>query len=542
MIDPPGRLRSEKSQSMSENNSHILKSSAGPAVATLLSRILGLVRTMFEAAVIGGGVYATAWNIAFIIPNLFRRLLGEGALGTALIPIITHTEEQRGRDQVRRDLSIIFVVLSGILATIVVIVTLLAYVCRPLVTSEHGIFALHLLPFLMPYSIFICLTGVIGAILNSRQVFFLPSLGALLLNIFLIAGLGAGFAADIPHNTPDFVRFLEKLAYLVLLSGILQMLLTALLLWKKGLFPSFAAGWRNNRQVLGELWKLVLPGLIGAAAVQVSFSIDLMLASYLGEMAVPALTNTGRIIDLPIGIFAISLGTVLMSNMSNAAAKNDFSQIAKDLLFGLRHVGFVCIPMAVFFIVFREPIMRLTFLRGNFTPEQLGETMYVAIFYGAGIPAFCSLKIILPAFYARKQMTRPLCVSLLCIVVNLVLNLILMWPLRQGGIALATVISSVLNNTILIQLLRREGIHLPLRRLFIVMGRALTASAAAALIWFVYPALSRLLHLPLADDLAALLTAAAGFSLIYLVAGRILGGVELSELFSIFKSKVNHKR
>ena len=522
---------------MSTRQHRILKSSMGVAFATLLSRLLGLVRVMLEAMVLGGGAFASAWQLAFMVPNLFRRLLGEGALGTALIPVITHTEARCGLMQVRRDLSVVFAALGVLLAAIVVIFSIGARLLVPFVTTEYSRMALHLLPLLMPYALFICLIGVIGAILNSRQVFFLPALGALLLNFFLIGGLAAGFLRHLEENTDSLWPLLEKLSLLVLCSGALQLALMLWLLYHKGVFPAFRGFSLRHSRVLGELWKLVLPGLIGGAALQVSFVVDRLLAAQLGPQAVPALTYTDRIIDLPIGIFALSLGSVLMANMSRAAAHNDITTMGEDLMFGLRQVYFACVPMAVFVVVFREPLMRLMFLRGNFTTTDLAAAGSVAMFYGAGIPIFCAQKVILPAFYARKEMKKPLYVSLLCITVNIILNLILMWPLRQGGIALATLLAALLNNSLLLWLLYREGLPYRPRVLAASFARALGAALPAAGVFYLYPTLRERLTLPIVGELFAFLIILGLFCLLYLVLCRLFGGREPGEMLQIFYSR-----
>ena len=169
---------------MSQDRRKLLSSSAGVAFVTLISRILGLLRVFFEAMVLGGGAFASAWQLAFMVPNLFRRLLGEGALGTALIPLLIHIEEKEGPSQVRRDMMMIFGILGCILALIVLLIGGGAYLMRPFVESDYARIALGLLPILMPYAFFICFSGVIGSILNTRGVFVLPALGAVLLNVF----------------------------------------------------------------------------------------------------------------------------------------------------------------------------------------------------------------------------------------------------------------------------------------------------------------------------------------------------------------------
>lgn len=514
---------------MSDRHKNILKSFLGISFATLLSRLLGLARVMLESAVLGGGAIASAWQLAFMWPNLFRRLLGEGALGTALIPLITHTEATHGRDQVRADLSIIFLVLSALLALISVAISAGALLLQRVHHQEHIELALQLIPLLMPYTIFICLIGVIGAVLNTRKTFFLPALGALLLNIFLIGGLWV-----LPHE--NMPRMLRQLSVLVLFSGALQLLFMLILLWRKGVFPALTRNIFDNRKVLKELWNLTLPGLIGGSALQISFIIDRLLAASLGDQAVPALVYTDRIIDLPIGIFAISFGSVLMTNMAHSAAHNNIEEMRSDLLFGLRQVYFICVPMAFFVVFFHEPLLRLLLMRGNFTDEDLVQTSQAAIFFGAGIPAFCSLKVILPAFYARKEMRKPLYVSLGCITLNIILNLLLMGSLRQGGIALATVLASIANNGTLLWLLRKEGIRIEFKTLFITLLRAGVAAAAASLAWVLYP------YLGFFGQWIQFGLGWAIFSGIYLLVSALLRGPELHEFIQLFIRRHNKRK
>ena len=446
---------------------HLLKSSLGVAFATLASRLLGLVRVKLESLVLGGGEIASGWFLAFMIPNLVRRLLGEGALGTALIPLVAETEAQYGPDRVRRELAVIFSVLGAILALIVLFLGGGAWILGRLTAGASGFWGtermrlcLSLLPLLMPYAFFICLVGAIGAVLNYSRVFVLPALGALLLNIFLICGLGAGWYFW--QGDPALVRerLLPALSFLLLLSGAIQFALMLALLAFYGRFPKW--NWNEFRRsdAASRLFKLALPGMLGGAALQVSFLVDRLLAAQLGGQAVPSLVYVDRIIDLPIGIFALSLGTVLMAAMARSA-QHGREELSGDLAFGLRHVYFVCMPLAVLVILFHEPMLRLLCLGGNYTKLDLLAARYVAVFYGMGIPCFCSIKVILPAFYSRKIMDKPLYCSLAAISLNIVLDLVLMWPLKQGGIALATVISSLVNNTLLLYLLKREGLELP---------------------------------------------------------------------------------
>ena len=469
---------------MAKDRSQFLKSSLGVALATLASRVLGLFRVKFEALFLGGGDIASGWFLAFAIPNLFRRLLGEGALGTALMPLVAEAEKSGGEARVRRELATVFAMLGVLLAAIVVVVSGGAVLISRLTAGGTGFFAtprmricLSLLPLLMPYAFFICLVGVIGSVLNYSRVFVLPALGALLLNIFLIGGFFAGWM--LCGNDLGEVRdFLPVPAFLVLASGALQLVLMLILLKVYGRFPRWSLEAFRDREILRRLWKLALPGMIGGAALQVSFLVDRMLAILIDKRAVPALTYADRLIDLPIGIFAMSLGTVLMAAMARSAASGDHEELVGDLAFGLRHVYFVCMPLAALVVFFHEPMLRLLCLGGNYNMADLAAARSVMIFYGMGIPCFCSIKVILPAFYARKVMDKPLYSSLAAIALNITLNLILMWPLKQGGIALATVLSSLVNNTILLSMLRREGFVLPEREIIGTGARCIALSAA----------------------------------------------------------------
>lgn len=515
----------------------------------MLSRLLGLARVMLESRVLGGGAVAGAWLFAFAIPNLFRRLLGEGALGTALVPIITQTETARGQEAMRRDLSVVFAALGVVLALIVVVVAagalgMLALAERPewiaawpLLGTERVKLTLRLLPFLMPYAFFICLTGVVGAVLNTRGKFVLPALGALLLNVFLIAGLALGWRWGHPENP---VELLNVLWILVLLAGAVQLFLMLLLLWKSGCFPCFHWDAFRHSRVLGELWHLVLPGLLGASAMQISVVVDRLLALSLGPRAVPSLAYVDRLIDLPIGIFAVSLGQILMVEMSRRAAANDRAGMLEHLIFGLRFSIYLGFPMAAGVIVFREPLLRALLFGGNFRSEDLAAAMPVALWYGAGIPLFCAIKLILPMFHARKQMTVPMVVAVAAIMLNFVLNLILMQFLEQAGIALATVLSSAANNLVLLAILERQDFHLPWRRLG---WCALRAMAAITVGGAGGGACLRALQLPAGYgwELTELMIAGGVFGVLYLIVSRLLGSGEFDEILGLFRRRKDEK-
>ena len=527
---------------MSQAESKLLKNSFGVALATLASRILGLLRVRLEALALGGGQTASIWFLALMIPNLFRRLLGEGALGTALIPLIAESEKHSGISEARLHLAQVLSLLGAVLALIVVIFSGGAWICgktafyfdSEFLHSGRFLGVCELLPLLMPYAFFICLTGVIGAVLNYAGLFVRPALTALFFNLALISGLAAGVWLQL---TPE--NLLKLLAVLTPAAGLVQLLLMLWMLKICGRFPVFSKDAFRNFSMSLNVVKLATPGLIGYGVLQLSFLIDRTLAAYLGNRAVPALTYVDRIVDLPIGLFAVSLGSVLMASMTRAAAENDFEAMRSQLNFSLRHVWFICAPMAAAVIFFHTEILRVLCLGGKYTLEDLDATRLVAIFYGLGIPFFCSLKVILPAFYSRKDMKRPFYVSLLAITVNLILNLILMFPLQQGGLALATVIASLTNNTVLLALLARDGFKLNFATVISCVKSAVTAVLAALPVYFALPWLRNIFTFSTAiiNDIFILCAVGAGFCICYLFLAAVAMSVECREFFSILRRK-----
>ena len=521
-------------------HSGMLKKSLGVVFATLLSRILGLVRVRFEANVLGGAEIASGWHLAFAIPNLLRRILGEGALGNALMPLVADIDSKDGKAGVRKGLGTVFFILGIILAAIVILVAAASVALAkieffksiPLLQSERMQIVLELLPLLMPYGFFMCLVGIAGSVLNYCREFFLPALGALLLNIFLISGLAAAYFLQVN----DFHKLLKCLTLLVLLSGCIQLLLMFFLLYRNGSFPDFRgrvsfSSFKND--LIKKLFSIALPGMIGGVAVQVSFLVDRMVAVYLGAQAVPALTYVDRLIDLPIGIFAMSLGAVLMSEMSRSAAKGDMDLFVNDLQFSMRHVFFFCIPMGAGVVFFYDELMSVLCLGGRYTSSDLEAARMVAMFYGAGIPVFCLLKVIGPAFYSRKKMMVPLYASLCAIVLNIILNFILMRRLQQGGIALATVISSVVNCAILLCVLKKQSLAprmLPLAGTFI---RSLITAAGSGWITTVLVARIGFASSGWSVFLLKLIVSGSVFGLCYFGISALLRAAELKELSAI---------
>lgn len=475
---------------MSGSHSGMLKSSGGLAAAIFSSRLLGFAREVLTARIIGGGTLMTAWSLAFLLPNLFRRILGEGALGTALVPMISHSLELEGHEAARRKFSTILIWLSFLLAAITVAVSVPAYAASFFIETERVRLAFKLTPVVMPYCVFICLIGVATSLLNSLRVFFLPALASLLLNALLVACLL--FVCPWLKGSPTLL--LDALGISVLLSGALELIVMAWLLKRSDMLPAFGKSVFFDWKAIGEIWRLALPGLIGASALQISLVVDRSIACWISEYAVPALNYSDRLIYLPIGVFAVSFGTVSLAEMSLCAARKDYSTMLSHMAFSLRNLLFITFPMAAFMAALSVPIIRLVYFGGEFGERELAETSYAFMFYAYGIPAFAAVKISVSGFYARKDMRTPVIVSISCIALDIVLCLCLMLPLKQGGIALATVLCSYLNNILLLVLLQRSLGGVPWQGILRhAVALALASGAAAFPALWTYSALAKLL-------------------------------------------------
>lgn len=455
----------------------VFKSTMGLSGATFLSRVLGLIREILTAQFIGGGMLMSAWALAFTLPNLFRRILGEGALGTALIPMISHTLEKEGQDSARRKFSTIVIWLTFLLALITVLVALPALLIEPYVTTERWKMALLATPVVMPYCIMICLIGIATSLLNSLKQFFLPAMASLLLNVFLIGALL--FFCSGGRKEP--VNCLYVLSVAVLLSGLAEMVVLGWLLKKEGMLPELSGRTLWNAPAIREIWHLALPGLIGMSALQVSVICDRTIAMAIGNHAVAALYYSDRLIYLPIGIFAVAFGTVSLSLMSRLAAAGRLKTMLIMMFGSMRQLLFLTVPLAAYMICFGRELLDLLFRRGAFDTVALNESALALYWYAFGIPAFAATKVTVSGFYSRKDMKTPVLVSIFCIVLNVMISISLMDVMRQGGIALATSITAYLNNFILLYLLRKRLGRMPLKSVGYLFVQLLVISAVAAL-------------------------------------------------------------
>ncbi len=432
------------------SRNRFFSSSRNLAISTLISRILGLVREQLTAYVIGGGALMSGWTLALTWANTFRRILGEGELGKAIVPILSLSLEKEGVERARDRFSTILLWLTLLLTALAVVLGVPSWLIARTLEPGRWKTAFELFPILAPYMVFICIVGAATACANVLREFFLPSLTAILQNVVLILGL------VLVCRRYEGMTQLKAFGLAVLVAGVLEMALIFLILWRRGMMVRATRAIIRDRETLLSIWKLVLPGLLGASALQLSLQCDRLVAGFIGDYAASSLYYSERLVYLPVGIFAVSFATVANTELSRFAAAGNYDELTAMLEKTIRILLFVSIPFAAFMVCFPQNIISLFFQQGRFDETAMRETAYAFLMYSAGIPLFSVFKISSVAFTSRRDMVTPLKVSLFCISLNIVLNFALMVPLRQGGIALATIVSSLLNNTLLLTIYNRQ--------------------------------------------------------------------------------------
>jgi len=445
---------------------NILSSAGVISACILLSRILGFLRD-----VLCTGFFGPVWDafiFAFQIPNLFRRLFGEGALSAAFIPTLSHYLNQKPFSEALRFINIIITLLFGFLALLagaVILITFVLPLAAPDFVQSSKVFSplfLKLLRIMIPYLPLICLVALLQAVLNSLKHFLMPALAAVVLNICWIAG----FIAAEQINTSDENKVVI-IAWAILLGGVLEVLIQIPALWKHKITYRPAVSFSHPG--LKEVLRLMGPVIIGLAVFQVNLFIDNLIAFLLvpDSGAVSALYYGNRLMQFPFALIGISLATAVFPFLADYVAKNDIAGMFAELNKALRIALFVGLPASVGLMVLAEPIIHWSFyslpttlfhIKGiGFTLDAVARTTFVLIFYSLGIWSYGAVQITNRAFYSLKDMITPVKVGIYMVIANFILNIILVFPFRESGIALATTISSILNLVILLYVLGKKS-------------------------------------------------------------------------------------
>ncbi len=451
--------------------------------ATLLSRVLGYVRDMVIGYFFGAGMASDAFIAAFRIPNLLRRLFGEGSLSIAFVPVFTDILNHQGRAEAQRlavsSLRSLAVALTGISLLGVLIAPLLVHLLAYGFADEPEKYSLcvRLTRIMFPYLLFIGLVALCMGILNVLGHFAAPALAPTLLNIAMI-----GAVMFFSWLSPSQSTRVTGLALGVLLGGVLQLGLQLPLLIKKGIAFWHPSPWWHP--AMKQVLLLMGPALFGTAVYQINSLVICLLASLLPQGSITYLYFADRLVQFPLGLFAISLATAVLPTLSLQASQQQWGQLQATFAYALKLVFFISLPAMAGLIVLREPMVALLFKRGAFDDQAARLTAGALIYYGVGLWAFSAIRIVLSTFYALKDTKTPVVTGAVAILANTVLGVLLMGPMRHNGLALALSLASALNLALLTLALRRRLGAIGWRSIALAVSRSgVCALIMGAAVW-----------------------------------------------------------
>ena len=425
------------------------------AAATLLSRFLGMFREMVYARFMGDGWVAAAFQVAFLIPNLFRRLLGEGALTAAFVPIFKEKEKAGEKEMWQAANAVIsgLVIASAVLIALVLIGVSVALGVHEF--SAKTDLMLRLLRWMFPYMLLVCVAAVFMGMLNARGFFFIPAMGATMLNVVMIASV----LWLAPQWGPNHVLHEQifALALGVLAAGFAQAAFQVPTLLTDGFRYRWVSPWKN--ETVKRVVQQMIPGTLGVAAFQINVTLIQGIGFWLDRPEAPLIAPFNyavRLFELPQGVFGISLATFLLPTLSGFAADKNYGEFRSTLKNGMAYLIFVNLLMSILLITLAEPIIRLLFERGKFDHGATLRTAFALQCLAGSLVAYSLVNVLARAFYALGDTKTPMKISLVCLGLNLMLSLSLVWWLRQGGLGLANTISSAVNLGLLLFALKKK--------------------------------------------------------------------------------------
>jgi putative peptidoglycan lipid II flippase len=518
------------------------------SLGTLASRVLGLLRDVATAALLGlgeGGVM-DAFVVAYRVPNLLRRIFGEGALAASFLPVFAQQTERsvRGGWQL---LSVLFTWLAIGLSTLVLLGEVACFAWWRFAGGDGANAQLvGLLAVMLPYVVFICLAAQAAAALQALLAFRAPALAPILLNVVWLAAVWL----VAPRYAPDKLAQAYVIAAAVLVAGALQFGVQWLALGRLGF--RFDYDWRASRDAFWLVLRTTLPVALGLAVTQLNTLADSLVAWILssagdgaqtipwlgGDVNYPMQTGAAaaiyygeRFYQLPIGILGVAIATVIYPRLSRHAARGAISELAADLSQGLRLVTFTALPASVGMILIAQPATRLLFERGAFTAADAQRTAAMIACYASGVWAYCAIPVLVRGFYAVGHAATPARLGLIAVAMNLALNLTLIWPLAERGLAVSTAVAATVQVLLLAATFSR-GVHsLRWRELATTFLKSAVATAAMSatvvVMPLVYPVAVDGSRLQLALQVTLLV---GGGAVAYLLVARLLKTHELTML------------
>ncbi len=457
----------------------------------MLSRILGFVRDLVLARVFGADAATDAFFVAFKIPNFLRRLFAEGAFSVAFVPVLTEFRTKRTFDELRDFVDR----MAGTFGLVLLLTTLVGVLAAPVlimvfapgfIGEDEGKYplAVEMLRLTFPYLFFISLTAFAGSILNAHNRFGVPAFTPVLLNLSLI-GCALWLA-------PVLERPVVALAWGVLIAGSVQFLFQIPFLRQIRLLPRPRVAFRD-RGVM-KVMRLMVPALFGVSVSQLNLLLDTLIASFLVSGSISWLYYSDRLMEFPVGILGVALATVILPNLSRKHAEQSPEEFSDTLDWALRLMLLLGIPSAVGLMLLAGPMLTTLFYSSAFNAEDVTMATRSLMAYAPGLMAIILIKVLAPGFYAQQDTRTPVKIGIIAMVVNMGLNILLVFPLAHAGLALATSLSSALNAYLLYRGLTASGIYRPkagwtglgwrVAAAALAMGGLLVLGAGEVALWF----------------------------------------------------------
>ena len=426
---------------------------------TFLSRILGYFRDLLIARVIGAGLISDCFFVAFKLPNLFRRILGEGAMNAAFIPVVSGVRTKSGKKSADAFFSNIFSYLLVLLLAFVLILEIFMPLIITLIAPgfsdnpEKFNHSINLTRLTFPFVLFICLTSLMGAYLNTLGKFASMAVTPIILNLSLI------FTLLIFFKSENLFLISSTLSFVVSIAGIIQVI------WmyynirrnksKLSINFSFLKTFKSDKEIT-KFFKLLLPAILGNGAYQINLLIDMILASPLPDGSISFLYYADRVNQLPLGVLGIAIGTALLPVLSSQVKKNQKKEAEKSISKAIKFGILFSIPAFFGLLIFSENIISFLFFRGAFEYKDVQATSSALIALCCGLPAFIMIKILVIPFFANEDTKTPIKISLFCMLINLILNLILIREFLHVGLAISTSVSAWINFILLFYILNKN--------------------------------------------------------------------------------------
>ncbi|MGE0330089.1 MAG: murein biosynthesis integral membrane protein MurJ [Ramlibacter sp.] len=470
----------------------LFKAASTVSLLTLASRVTGLARELLMASAFGASALTDAFNVAFRIPNLLRRLFGEGAFSQAFVPVLAASRQKSGDEATHRLISAVATVLAwALLLTCVVGVAaapvLVWALASGLKQDPQGFEAAVLMTrWMFPYIACMSLVALAAGVLNTWKRFAVPAATPVLLNVSMIAAAWWGA----PWFAAQGIQPIYAMAAGVMVGGLLQLGVQIPALHRLGLLPRIGLGWATLRDAwrdegVRNITRLMLPALLGVGVAQVSLMINTQIASWLATGSVSWLGYADRLMEFPTALLGVALGVVLMPQLASARAADDGQRYSDLLDWGLRLVVLLAVPTSVALLTFSTPLVATLYHYGAFKDSDVAQVSLALAGYGAGLLGLVAIKVLAPGFYASQDIRTPVRIAIAVLVITQLLNIALVPLLKHAGLALSIGLGAMINALWLLVGLLRRGSYRPAPGWWVFGLQVIAASALLAvfLMW-----------------------------------------------------------